>query len=122
MSKTERNTGDCGEVKARKPGTFLPGNPGGPGRGKKKAVLVGRDIYDDLHAAYTTPNGPDDSPGVKMARQLLVEDYKTFVAMYMKGREEQRMASDATSKEGTVGPKEERLNELLEQLLSECAR
>lgn len=111
MSETKPET--------KRPQTFQKGNPGGPGRGKKKAVTLGEFMYADLHAAYTQPNSDKDSLAVKAARKLFHDDYKTFMSLYIEGDKIMRQAaSDARAKEVEAGPSEEKLDELLEQLLS----
>lgn len=100
-------------------GHFQKGTPGGPGRGKKKAVIVGSLVYDDLHAAYTTPPGDGESPGVKAARKLFAEKYETFLSLYLEGMKERRLESEATAKvEAEAGPKEEKVEELLDRLFT----
>lgn len=78
----------------------------------------------DMERAYTTPESPDDPPGVKAARELALKDYPKFLATYVKLKdgkagEVEAPAAAATNGFVEVGPKEEAVEELAEKLLAE---
>jgi hypothetical protein len=101
---------------------------------RKKAAEAGREMAADMERAYSTPEGPDDPPGVKAARHLAHDDYPKFMAMYLKAKElageveidkpvqavgEVAAAATPVVVEGVVGPKEESVVELAQRLLRE---
>lgn len=103
-------------------GSFSKGNPRpGPGRGKKKPKEAGgSEALADMQRAYTTAEQDDDPPGVKAARDLLHEDYKTFMQLYTKLQGGPVFeAVQEVEAAATVGPKELDLEELAERLLKE---
>lgn len=107
-------------------GTFKDGNAGGPGRGNKTpAQAAGLAIVEEMERGYTTAEQGDDPPGVKAARRLAHEDYPKFITMYLKAKElagviepvERVVAEEVATAD--AGPKEERVETLIEQLLAE---
>jgi hypothetical protein len=134
MSKTEAKRSKGGLKPGQtNGGSFSRENPRpGPGRGRKKAAAeAGREMAIDMERAYSTPEAPDDPPGVKSARRLAHEDYPKFMAMYLKVKElagevevdraapEVAAAATPVITEGIVGPKEESVIELAHRLLRE---
>ena len=112
-------------------GSFVKDDPR-RGNGKKKAAReAGASMAADMERAYTTPESPEEQPGVRAARRLFHEDYPKFMAMYLKAKElagevevdrpapEVAAAATPVITEGIVGPKEESVIELAHRLLRE---
>ncbi len=109
-----------------KTGRFTKGNGGGPGRGKKAPLKpAGSSIADDMERAYTTAETPGESPGVTAARKLARDDYPKFLAMYARFRgdgppvEVAAAASPEPVAAAASGPREVRVDELIDQLIAE---
>ena len=111
MAETEKKTGGS---------RFQKGNPGGPGRGKKKPKPgFGFDPVADLLHVYRNSSDKDVTEGHKGARKLLVENYQKFMEMLLKADGiTLAPAGDGVAAAATeTGPKEERIEELAERLL-----
>lgn len=110
-----------------KTGQFVKNNGGGPGRGKKAPLpATGEGLADDMHLAYTTAETPGERPGVTAARKLLREDYTKFVTLFarfsggvMADAEVPPAVVEPVAAAATAGPKEQRVDELIDQLLQE---
>jgi hypothetical protein len=109
-------------------GSFSKDNPRpGPGRGKRTPVQeAGLAIVTEMERGYSTAEQPDDPPGVKAARLLAHNDYPKFLAMYLKAKElagaEEPVrvaAEEVIDLTAAAGPKEERVENLILQLLTE---
>lgn len=113
------------ERKPKKPGTFGKGNPGRRGHPKPNP---GSELAADMERAYGTAESPTDSPGVKAARKLALEDYPRFVATYAKLKDAAvKQGNDVLTKESVAaattnavpGENEVKVGELIEKLLLE---
>ncbi len=114
-----------------KTGRFTKGNGGGPGRGKKAPLKpAGPSIADDMERGYSTAETPGEPPGVTAARKLAREDYPKFLALYARFRGDGPVSEVAAAATLTVpevaaaasaGPREVRVDELIDQLLAEWA-
>lgn len=105
-----------------RPGTFKPGNKGGPGRGKKKPKPAGGiDLLADYEKAYTTAESPGDTPIVKSLRNQCHENPGKFAADYakLKAGAGERVERSEEPVFGTTGPKEVEIEALAVQLLDE---
>lgn len=81
-----------------------------------------------MERAYGTAESPTDSPGVKAARKLALEDYPRFVATYAKLKDAAvKQGNDVLTKESVAaattnavpGENEVKVGELIEKLLLE---
>lgn len=112
------------KTESKNGGRFSKENPRpGPGRGKKRAVAAAAStVVEEMEKGYTQPPAPGDSPGVKAARKLAVEDYPKFLALYLKAKEvagEKEVPQTAEVYTAEVGEKEEKIEELAKRLLDE---
>lgn len=116
-----------GKALGSKTTQFKPGWKGGPGRprasGNEEPAMQANPLADMLHV-YNNPPPKDKTPGQKRCRQFLEEDYKGFIALYVKLEEARQssVAAAATSdseETSAPGEKELRIEELAERLLAE---
>jgi len=105
---------------------FKPGNPGGPGRGKKPRtdVRFGSDPLADMRHVYAHDAGDDTTPGQRSARRLLMDDYPKFMALMAKfeDAEAARVATVAGDGWGEGAECEAAALALCERLLAEFER
>lgn len=104
---------------------FKPGWKGGPGRPRKAVsdtTAGSATPLEDMRHVYTHPPSKDRTPGQRRCRQFFEDDFKGFVALYMKLEEAHRAevaaAATGTSTEVAPSPKETCVEELAERLLA----
>jgi hypothetical protein len=118
---------ETAEKRRANKGSFSKASPRpGPGRGKRKPIAAaGNVIAADMERAYSTAETPEDPTIVKALRRMAHENPEKFLTLYarMKGPESAAppAAAATEAREMPASPKELKVEELAERLLSDWA-